>query len=116
MPIVSPPPGPFHAASCAKAMNHALICSCGLVPFPEKTAKEQVDHPDHYGGKDNPYEAIKIIEALKLDFHVGNAFKYMARAGKKDKPGASAREAGIEDLQKAVWYLQRAIEYQQSNR
>ena len=71
---------------------------------------ERVDHPSHYGGKDNPYEAIKVIEAWGLNFCLGNAVKYISRAGKKDKPGASAREAGLEDLRKAAWYLNRAIE------
>jgi hypothetical protein len=69
-----------------------------------------VDHPSHYGGKDNPYEAIRVIEAWGLGFCLGNALKYIARAGKKSVPGASAREAGIEDLRKAAWYLNRAIE------
>lgn len=42
-----------------------------------------VNHPPHYGGADNPYEAIKVIEAWGLGFCVGNAVKYIARAGKK---------------------------------
>jgi hypothetical protein len=66
--------------------------------------REQVNHPNHYGGKDNPYEAIKVIEAWGLDFCLGNAVKYIARAGKKD----TAKE--VEDLQKAAWYLARRIE------
>ena len=65
--------------------------------------KESVDHPDHYGGKENPYEAIKVIEAWNLGFCLGNAVKYISRAGKKDKSKV------IEDLEKAVWYLQREI-------
>ena len=44
---------------------------------------ETVDHPDHYGGQDNTYEAIKIIEAYDLNFSLGNAIKYIIRAGKK---------------------------------
>ena len=35
----------------------------------------QIDHPDHYGGKDNPYEAIKVIEAWSLNFNLGNTVK-----------------------------------------
>jgi hypothetical protein len=66
--------------------------------------KEAVDHPDHYGGKDNPYEAIKVIEAWDLGFSLGNAVKYISRAGKKDP----SKE--LEDLKKAAWYLQRRIE------
>lgn len=64
--------------------------------------KDAVNHPAHYGGKDNPYEAIKVIEAWKLDFSLGNTVKYISRAGKKN-------ENAIEDLEKASWYLQRAI-------
>lgn len=61
-----------------------------------------VDHPPHYGGADDPYEAIKVIEAWALDFHLGNVVKYLSRAGKKGDM--------VEDLQKAAWYLQRAIQ------
>ena len=45
--------------------------------------QEQVNHPSHYGGKDNPYEAIKVIDAWNLDFCLGNVVKYISRAGKK---------------------------------
>lgn len=64
---------------------------------------DNVNHPSHYGGEDNPYEAIKVIEAWNLGFCLGNAVKYISRAGKKDK----SKE--VEDLEKAVWYLQREI-------
>jgi hypothetical protein len=72
--------------------------------FYEKEDKGSVNHPDHYGGEENPYEAIKIIEALSLDFHSGNALKYIIRAGKKDLTKEK------EDLLKAIWYLNRRIE------
>lgn len=69
----------------------------------DKTWKsEKVNHPDHYGGKDNPYEAIKVIEAWELGFNLGNTVKYIARAGKKDSI--------IQDLEKARFYLDREIE------
>lgn len=60
-----------------------------------------IDHPKHYGGADNPYEAIKMIEAWGLGFCLGNAVKYIARAGKKGD--------ALEDLQKAAWYILREI-------
>ena len=63
-----------------------------------------VNSPKYYGGKDNPYEAIKVIEEWNLDFTLGNVIKYISRAGKKD-PGKL-----IEDLEKARWYLDRKIE------
>ena len=63
--------------------------------------KELVNHPNHYGVKDNPYEAIKVIEAWKLGFCLGNTIKYISRAGKKDDT--------IQELEKALWYLKREI-------
>lgn len=67
--------------------------------------EDMVNHPAHYGGKDDPYEVIKVIEAWELDrdFYLANAVKYIARAGKKDQ----AKE--IEDLEKAVFYLRYKI-------
>ena len=62
---------------------------------------EQVNHPEHYGGEQNPYEAIKVIEAWDVGFSLGNCLKYIARAGKKTKE--------LEDLKKARWYLDRKI-------
>lgn len=67
---------------------------------------EQVNHPTHYGG-DTTYEVIKVIEAWskrwrpEAAFHLGNAIKYLGRAGLK--AGVSLTE----DLHKAVWYLCR---------
>ena len=65
--------------------------------------KESVNHPSHYGGKDSTYEAIKVIEAWDLDFCLGNVVKYLSRAGKKS-------DKKVEDLEKALWYLNREIE------
>jgi hypothetical protein len=65
--------------------------------------KEMVNNPDHYGGVDNPYEAIKVIENWSLDFHLGNTVKYISRAGKKNP------DKEIEDLKKAMFYLDRKI-------
>lgn len=64
---------------------------------------DNVNHPSHYGGKDDPYEAVKVIEAWDLGFHLGNTVKYICRAGRK----VVARR--LEDLQKAAWYLARMI-------
>ncbi len=64
-------------------------------------AEDVVNHPKHYGGADDPYETIKVIEAWKLGFNLGNAVKYISRAEKKGAP--------LEDLKKAAWYLAREI-------
>ena len=62
--------------------------------------------PDYY--KSGGIEAFDVIDAFDLNFNLGNAFKYIARAGKKgDK---------AEDLRKAVTYLNREIEKVEKNR
>lgn len=60
-----------------------------------------VNHPGHY--TDGGIETIDFIEAKKLPYHLGNAVKYISRAGKKDP------EKTVEDLKKAVWYINRYI-------
>ena len=62
---------------------------------------DAVNHPEHY--TDGGIETIDFIEAKGLPYHLGNAVKYISRAGKKDKSKT------IEDLQKAVWYIERYI-------
>ena len=68
--------------------------------------KEMVNHPNHYGGKENQYEVVKVCEAWDLDkdAYLFNVVKYVARAGKKNP------EKELEDLTKALWYLNRKIE------
>ena len=65
-------------------------------------ANDIINHPDHYtaGGLD----VIDFIEAKGLNYHRGNAVKYIARAGKKNP------EKEVEDLRKAAWYLNREID------
>ena len=67
-----------------------------------KPPTDLVNHPSHY--TESGIETIDVIEAWKLDFCLGNAIKYISRAGKKD----SSKE--LEDLRKAQWYLNRAID------
>lgn len=74
---------------------------------------DTINHPPHYGGENNVYETIKVIEAwgLNASFCLGNAVKYISRAGKKlsfAHPIASDK-ARLEDLKKARWYLDREI-------
>ena len=63
---------------------------------------DNVNHPSHY--TDGNIEVIDFIEDKNLPYHLGNAVKYISRAGKKDP------EKTVEDLRKAVWYLNRYIE------
>jgi hypothetical protein len=64
------------------------------------TKPDMVNHPPHYKS-DGGMEAIDVIEAFRLDYLKGNAVKYILRSGRKGDE--------IEDLKKAVWYLQRRI-------
>lgn len=78
-------------------MHDTCAVKAGKVPT------EWVDHPAHYGGADNVYEHIKVADAWGLNYRLGNATKYIARAGKKtDNP--------LEDLKKARWYLDSEIQ------
>lgn len=70
--------------------------------------KEHVNHPSHYTfGK---IEVIDVIDDWDLTFCVGNTIKYIARAGKKD--GSTL----LQDLKKAVWYLQHEINHGSKHR
>ena len=60
-----------------------------------------INHPSHY--TDGKIEVIEFIEDKNLNYHKGNAIKYICRAGKKDP------QKEIEDLQKAIWYINREI-------
>lgn len=89
----------------------ALLCDeCGTRemsynnkgPEVSEEKKEQVNHPKHYNhGK---FEVIDVIEDWDVDFHIGNVIKYVSRAGRKND------DTEIQDLKKALWYLQRKIE------
>ncbi len=98
----------WFCSSCGKCNTDGRVACfwCGRDRPEPLTPTSAVDHPAHYGGKDNPYECIKVLEAWftpeqMTGFNLGNAVKYISRAGKKG--------AALEDLQKARWYLDREI-------
>lgn len=65
-------------------------------------ANDSVNHPAHY--TDGKIEVIDFIEDKGFGYRLGNAVKYISRAGKKD-PAKT-----VEDLKKAAWYLNREIQ------
>lgn len=67
------------------------------ISIPPKT--EQVDHPKHYTSHPSGVECIQITE--HMGFNLGNAIKYVWRADEKNN--------AVEDLRKAVWYINREI-------
>lgn len=62
-----------------------------------------INHPSHY--TDGKFETIEAIESWRLGYHLGNAVKYISRAGKKSK------DTELEDLRKARWYIQRYLDH-----
>jgi hypothetical protein len=80
------------------------IHTCAREGCPHRKPKhDPVNYPAHYRVGD-VYETIRVIEAWRLAFNLGNCIKYISRAGHKD------RDANIQDLEKARWYLTREID------
>lgn len=68
---------------------------------------DNVERPEHYAY--SSIEVIDYIEDKKLGFCLGNAIKYISRAGKKKDADKTSKQKEIEDLKKAVWYINRRI-------
>ncbi|MBQ9391925.1 MAG: DUF3310 domain-containing protein [Lachnospiraceae bacterium] len=69
----------------------------------------RVEHPDYYTWLKEKC-GIEVIDiARRFDFCLGNAIKYILRAGHKSESGVSILDKEIEDLEKAVWYIQDRI-------
>ncbi len=67
---------------------------------PRERRSETVNHPKHYNESPSGVECITVVE--HMTFNIGNAVKYLWRAGLKSDL--------IEDLKKAAWYIEREIE------
>jgi hypothetical protein len=98
--------------------EHTMVCSGVEIGAPHRNpprdrqaeAKaraeaqpDNVDHPSHYNWLPNGIEVIDITE--HFNFRTGNALKYIMRADHKGKP--------VEDIRKAIWYLQRELDARQ---
>lgn len=70
--------------------------------------KESVNHPVYYNSHPSGIECIDI--ARHYCFDIGNALKYLWRAGLKQDADKTDKEKEIEDLQKAIWYINDRIE------
>ena len=80
-----------------------------IIDLPDQTdgdwtmtiSNDPINHPKHYGSHPTGVKCIDIVE--HFSYNVGNAVKYLWRAGlKEDNPA-------ITDLKKARWYIDRAI-------
>jgi hypothetical protein len=70
--------------------------------------ENNVNHPKHYNSDPSGIECIEVVK--HRDFCIGNAIKYLWRAGLKEEEGLTNKEKQIEDLQKAIWYINKEIE------
>lgn len=71
--------------------------------------EDRVNHPGHYTWLKEKC-GIEVIDITRwLDFNTGNAVKYLLRAGHKSEEGMTNKEKTIQDLQKAVWYIEDKI-------
>ena len=107
----------YDEKTCCLCELHDTRFSKGGICYEQNTSAEAIDemytrlfkkcecndpiNPAHY--RDGKIEVIDFIEDKRLGFHLGNAVKYIARAGKKDP----TKE--VEDLKKADWYIKRRI-------
>lgn len=98
--------------SAISEMETAMCDAMQLLKcFIDRKDKEQktdnVNHPSHYNSHPSGIECIEI--ARHHNFNVGNAIKYLWRAGLKSEEGMEDTDKQIEDLNKAIWYIQDEI-------
>ena len=79
-----------------------------------KTAHDAVNHPKHYTSHPSGVECIQVTQ--HYNFCVGNAIKYLWRAGLKTEGNTDSKQKQIEDLNKAIWYIRREIENLETNK
>lgn len=78
-------------------------------PSEQQTATtDAVNHPTHYTSDPSGVECIEVTK--HRDFCIGNAIKYLWRAGLKQDADKTAKEKQIEDLKKAIWYINAEID------
>lgn len=82
------------------------------IAFEIKETEESIDHPKHYSSDPSGVECITV--ARHRDFAIGNALKYLWRAGIKRDPSMTDRQKEIEDLKKAIWYINDKIKQLES--
>ena len=74
----------------------------------EEISTDNVNHPEWYTKHPSGIECIDI--AKYYDFCIGNAFKYLWRAGLKKDASLEDKQKEVEDLKKAMWYINKKIE------
>lgn len=71
--------------------------------------EDKVNSPSHYSWL-KKLAGVEVIDITRhLDFDLGNAVKYILRAGRKSEEGYDDKTKAIEDLRKASWYINDKI-------
>lgn len=86
-----------------------------FIPIDTCTKNDMVNHPNHYTWLKDIC-GIEVIDITRhMDFCLGNAIKYILRAGRKAEKGLANTKKEIEDLKKAMWYIQDKINILENN-
>ena len=95
---------------------YKLVKQCEPKDMEQKTEirVDNVNHPAHYNSHPSGIECIEI--ARHHNFNIGNAIKYLWRAGLKSEKGMEDADKQVEDLRKAIFYINDEIERIKSNK
>ncbi len=89
------------------------IAQRGIDPMDTAIVDDEVQDPSHYAGIPREYEHHRVMDAIGSNYHFSNAMKYLWRAGKKSSKGMSIEDKEIQDVRKAIRYLEMWIEIRQ---
>ena len=77
--------------------------------------KDPVGSPEHYTDVPAEYEHHRVMDAIGANYHFSNAMKYLWRAGKKSSEAMTIEDKEIQDVRKAVRYLEMWLELRQES-
>ena len=99
-----------------RVVCYKLVEQCKPKDMEQKTEikVDNVNHPAHYNSHPSGIECIEI--ARHHNFNIGNAIKYLWRAGLKSEKGMEDADKQVEDLRKAIFYINDEIERIKSNK
>lgn len=97
--VVCPECGATAKDQTNKLLKNWYCANCGNIWNPLIPAPDPVNHPPHYLAHPSGIECITVTE--HFNFNLGNAIKYIWRSGEKGQE--------VQDLEKALWYLQREL-------
>ena len=90
------------------AMCNAMqLLKCFIDRKDKEQKTDSVNHPAHYNSHPSGIECIEI--ARHHNFNIGNTIKYLWRAGLKSEEGMEDADKQVEDLNKAIWYINDEI-------